>query len=313
LTNDKLKAKILITNKTEKKMKEDISSLVPSAPIWDRREFFVTSILAGTFAFAVEPIQAQTRIVTDANGLIAGEVKIPVADGEMPAYRAMPEAKNKNFPVVLVVHEIFGVHEWIQDVCRRFAKLGYMAIAPSLYARQGDVTQMKDVQEIISKVVSKAPDAQVMTDLDATVAYAKKNNGNTKKLSITGFCWGGRIVWLYAAHNKNLDAGAAWYGGVVASASRPKNPLQPTMPLDVAKNLKVPVLGLYGGLDKGIPLDSVYRMQDELKKGKSKSEIFVFPNADHGFLADYRPQYNKESAEDAWKKMLEWFKKNGAA
>jgi len=313
LTNDKLKAKILITNKTEKKMKEDISSLVPSAPIWDRREFFVTSILAGTFAFAVEPIQAQTRIVTDANGLIAGEVKIPVADGEMPAYRAMPEAKNKNFPVVLVVHEIFGVHEWIQDVCRRFAKLGYMAIAPSLYARQGDVTQMKDVQEIISKVVSKAPDAQVMTDLDATVAYARKNNGNTKKLSITGFCWGGRIVWLYAAHNKNLDAGAAWYGGVAASASRPKNPLQPTMPLDVAKNLKVPVLGLYGGLDKGIPLDSVHQMQDELKKGKSKSEIVVFPNADHGFLADYRPQYNKESAEDAWKKMLEWFKKNGAA
>jgi carboxymethylenebutenolidase len=294
-------------------MKEDISSLVPSAPIWDRREFFVTSILAGTFAFAVEPIQAQTRIVTDANGLIAGEVKIPVADGEMPAYRAMPEAKNKNFPVVLVVHEIFGVHEWIQDVCRRFAKLGYMAIAPSLYARQGDVTQMKDVQEIISKVVSKAPDAQVMTDLDATVAYARKNNGNTKKLSITGFCWGGRIVWLYAAHNKNLDAGAAWYGGVVASASRPKNPLQPTMPLDVAKNLKIPVLGLYGGLDKGIPLDSVHQMQDELKKGKSKSEIVVFPNADHGFLADYRPQYNKESAEDAWKKMLEWFKKNGAA
>jgi len=313
LTNDKLKAKILITNKTEKKMKEDISSLVPSAPIWDRREFFVTSILAGTFAFAVEPIQAQTRIVTDANGLIAGEVKIPVADGEMPAYRAMPEAKNKNFPVVLVVHEIFGVHEWIQDVCRRFAKLGYMAIAPSLYARQGDVTEMKDVQEIISKVVSKTPDAQVMTDLDATVAYAKKNNGNTKKLSITGFCWGGRIVWLYAAHNKNLDAGAAWYGGVAASASRPKNPLQPTMPLDVAKDLKVPVLGLYGGLDKGIPLDSVHQMQDELKKGKSKSEIVVFPNADHGFLADYRPQYNKESAEDAWKKMLEWFKKNGAA
>jgi len=294
-------------------MKEDISSLVPSAPIWDRREFFVTSILAGTFAFAVEPIQAQTRIVTDANGLIAGEVKIPVADGEMPAYRAMPEAKNKNFPVVLVVHEIFGVHEWIQDVCRRFAKLGYMAIAPSLYARQGDVTQMRDVQEIISKVVSKAPDAQVMTDLDATVAYARKNNGNTKKLSITGFCWGGRIVWLYAAHNKNLDAGAAWYGGVVASASRPKNPLQPTMPLDVAKDLKVPVLGLYGGLDKGIPLDSVHRMQDELKKGKSKSEIVVFPNADHGFLADYRKGYNKESAEDAWKKMLEWFKKNGAA
>ncbi len=294
-------------------MKEDIGGLNASAPLFGRREFFVTSILAGTFAFAVEPIQAQTQIKTDANGLISGEVKIPVADGEIPAYRAMPDTKNKKFPVVLVVHEIFGVHEWIQDVCRRFAKLGYMAIAPSLYTRQGDVSQIKEKRDIVGKVVSKVPDAQVMSDLDATVNYAKKNSGDTKKLSITGFCWGGRIVWLYAAHNKNLDAGAAWYGGVVASASRPKNPLQPTMPLDVAKDLRVPVLGLYGGLDTGIPQDTVQQMQDQLKKGKSKSEIVVYPNADHGFLADYRPQYNKESAEDAWKKMLEWFKKNGAA
>jgi carboxymethylenebutenolidase len=294
-------------------MKEDITGLNDPKPFFDRREFFVTSILAGTFAAAIQPIQAQTQIKTDANGLIAGEVKIPVADGEIPAYRAMPDQKNKEFPVVLVVHEIFGVHEWIQDVCRRLAKLGYMAIAPSLYARQGDVTQMKEIRDIISKVVAKTPDAQVMTDLDATVAFAKKNNGNTKKLSITGFCWGGRIVWLYAAHNKNVDAGAAWYGGVVASEDRPKNPLQPTMPLDVAKDLRVPVLGLYGALDKGIPLNTVQQMQEELKKGKPKSEIVVFPNADHGFLADYRPSYNKESAEDAWKKMLEWFRKNGAA
>jgi len=293
-------------------MKEDISSLVPSAFNLDRRDFFVTSILAGAFALAVQPIAAQTQIKTDANGLIAGEVKIPVAGGEIPAYRAMPDMKNKKFPVVLVVHEIFGVHEWIQDVARRFAKLGYMAIAPSLYARQGDVTQMKDIQEIIGKVVSKTPDAQVMTDLDSTVAYAKKNNGNTKKLSVTGFCWGGRITWLYAAHNKNVDAGAAWYGGLVASASRPKNPLQPTMPLDVAKDLRVPVLGLYGGLDTGIPLDSVQQMQEELKKGKSKSEIIVYPNAKHGFHADYRDSYNKESSDEAWKKLQEWFKKNGA-
>jgi carboxymethylenebutenolidase len=293
-------------------MKEDISSLVPSALNLDRRDFFVTSILAGAFALAVQPIAAQTQIKTDANGLIAGEVKIPVGDGETPAYRAMPDVKNKKFPVVLVVHEIFGVHEWIQDVVRRFAKLGYMAIAPSLYARQGDVTQMKNIQEIIGKVVSKTPDAQVMTDLDSTVAYAKKNNGNTKKLSVTGFCWGGRITWLYAAHNKNVDAGAAWYGGLVASASRPKNPLQPTMPLDVAKDLRVPVLGLYGGLDTGIPLDSVQQMQEELKKGKSKSEIIVYPNAKHGFHADYRDSYNKESSDEAWKKLQEWFKKNGA-
>jgi carboxymethylenebutenolidase len=293
-------------------MKEDISSLVPSALNLDRRDFFVTSILAGAFALAVQPIAAQTQIKTDANGLIAGEVKIPVGDGEIPAYRAMPDVKNKKFPIVLVVHEIFGVHEWIQDVVRRFAKLGYMAIAPSLYTRQGDVTQMKDIQEIIGKVVSKTPDAQVMTDLDSTVAYAKKNNGNTKKLSVTGFCWGGRITWLYAAHNKNVDAGAAWYGGLVASASRPKNPLQPTMPLDVAKDLRVPVLGLYGGLDTGIPLDSVQQMQEELKKGKSKSEIIVYPNAKHGFHADYRDSYNKESSDEAWKKLQEWFKKNGA-
>ncbi len=293
-------------------MKEDNRQTVPSALNLDRRDFFVTSILAGVFALAVQPISAQTKITTDAKGLIAGEVKIPVTGGDIPAYRAMPDAKNKKFPVVLVVHEIFGVHEWIQDVCRRFAKLGYLAIAPSLYARQGDVTQMKDVQEIIGKVVAKVPDAQVMSDLDATVAYAKKNSGETKKLSITGFCWGGRIVWLYAAHNKKVDAGAAWYGGLVAPASRPKNPLQPTMPVDIAKDLKVPVIGFYGGLDTGIPLDSIEQMRAELKKGKSKSEINVYPDAKHGFHADYRDSYNKEASEDAWKKLQEWFRKNGA-
>jgi carboxymethylenebutenolidase len=292
-------------------MREDIISLIPDAPQVGRREFFVTSILAGVFASAVSPIQAQTRIVTDANNLIAGEVKIPVADGTIPAYRAMPAKKGK-FPVVLVVQEIFGVHEWIQDVCRRFAKLGYLAIAPSLYARQGDVTKMTDFREIITKVVAKVPDSQVMSDLDAAVAYARKNNGNTNKLSITGFCWGGRIVWLYAAHNPKVDAGAAWYGRLVETAASPKNPLQPTMPIDVAKDLKVPVIGLYGGLDTGIPLDTVQRMQDELKKGKSKSEIVVYPNAKHGFHADYRPDYNPQSSADAWAKLLDWFNKNGA-
>jgi carboxymethylenebutenolidase len=293
-------------------MKQDISSLLPETPALDRREFFVTSILAGVFALAVQPITAQTRITTDAKNLIAGEVKIPVADGEIPAYRAMPDVKNKIFPVVLVVHEIFGVHEWIQDVCRRFAKLGFIAIAPSLYARQGDVSQLKDFRDIISKVVSKVPDAQVMSDLDATVEYAKKNRGNAKKLSITGFCWGGRIVWLYAAHNAKLDAGAAWYGPLAASERSPKNPLQPSFPVDVVKDLRVPVIGFYGGLDTGIPQDTVQRMQEELKKGKSKSEILVFPNANHGFLADYRESYNREASEDAWKKMLDWFKKNDA-
>ncbi len=293
-------------------MKEDISGLIPSAPTFGRREFFAASIITG-FALAVQPIQAQTKLTTDSNGLIAGEIKIPTKDVEIPAYRAMPDKKGKKFPVVLVIQEIFGVHEWIQDVCRRFAKLGFMAIAPSMYARQGDVSQMTDFREIISQVVSKVPDSQVMSDLDATVEYAKKSgSGDTKKLSVTGFCWGGRITWLYAAHNPNVKAGGAWYGRLVDAPNSPKNPLQPTVALDYAATLKVPVLGLYGGLDAGIPLDTVQRMQDALKTGKSKSEIIVYPNADHGFLADYRPSYNKEAAESAWKELLAWFKKNKA-
>ncbi len=293
-------------------MKEENNKPISSAISLDRREFLVTSILAGAFAAAVLPIQAQTRIITDANNLIVGEVKIPVTGGEIPAYRAMPDTKNKIFPVVLVIHEIFGVHEWIQDVCRRFAKLGYMAIAPALYARQGEVSTIQTSGELNRQIFSKIPDTQSMSDLDATVAWAKKNSGNTKKLSITGFCWGGRITWLYAAHNKNVDAGAAWYGRVVPTANSPKNEAQPTTPIDYAKDLKVPVIGFYGGLDTGIPLDGVKKMQDELKKGKSKSEIIISPNAKHGFHADYRDSYNKEASEDAWKKLQEWFKKNGA-
>ncbi len=276
---------------------------------FSRREFFVTTLTAG-FALAVQPIQAQTKITTDSIGLVAGAIKIPVKDGEIPAYRAMPD-KGKNFPVVIVVQEIFGVHEWIQDVCRRFAKLGYMAIAPELYARQGDVSKVKDFKDIMP-IVAKVPDSQVMSDIDATLDYAKASKfGNTKKSAITGFCWGGRIVWLYAQHNPKIKAGGAWYGRLVAAPNAVKNDLQPTMPVEFAKDLKVPILGLYGGLDKGIPLDGVQRMQDELKKGKSKSEIIVYPNADHGFLADYRPSYNKESGEEAWKKLIEWFQKNG--
>lgn len=295
-------------------MKEDIVNSIADAPILDRREFFVTSIFAaGTFAAAVQPIQAQTKITTDANGLIVGEVKIPVADGQIPAYRATPDRKGKKFPIVMVVHEIFGVHEWIQDICRRFAKEGYMAVAPALYARQGEVKDLKGARELNRQIYSKIPDTQSMSDLDATAAWAAKNGGNGKKLSITGFCWGGRIVWLYAAHSPNLDAGAAWYGRVVPTPNSPVNTAQPTTPIDHVKELKAPVIGFYGGLDTGIPLDGVQRMQDELKKGKSGSEIVVYPNAKHGFHADYRDSYNKEASEDAWKKLLAWFKKNGAA
>lgn len=295
-------------------MRHDIINSIPTAPILDRREFLVTSIFAaGTYGLAVLPISAQTQIKTDDAGLIAGEVKIPVADGEIPAYRAMPDTKGKKFPIVMVVHEIFGVHEWTQDVCRRFAKLGYMAIAPALYARQGEIKDLKDPREINRQIYNKIPDTESMTDLDSTAAWAAKNSGNIKKLSITGFCWGGRIVWLYAAHNPKVKAGGAWYGRVVPTPNSPVNALQPTTPLDHVKELTVPVIGLYGGLDKGITLDGVQRMQDELKKGKSGSEIIVFPNADHGFHADYRPSYNRQASDEAWARLLAWFKKYGAS
>ena len=294
-------------------MKEEKDEATASANFLDRREFLVTSIAAaGVFAAAVMPVQAQTRIITDSKGLTAGEVKIPVKDGAIPAYRAMPDTKNKKFPTVLVIHEIFGVHEWVQDVCRRFAKMGYLAIAPALYAREGEVSTIATSGELNRQIFSKIPDTQSMSDLDSTVAWAKSNGGNTDKLSITGFCWGGRIVWLYAAHNKNVDAGAAWYGRLAPTPNSPVNEAQPTTPIDYAKDLKVPVIGFYGGLDKGIPVESVEKMRVELKKGKSKSEINVYPNAEHGFFADYRPSYNKEAGDDAWKKLQEWFKKNGA-
>ncbi|MBV9216998.1 MAG: dienelactone hydrolase family protein [Acidobacteria bacterium] len=294
-------------------MKFDIVNSIPEAPTLGRREFFVTSIVGtGLYAAAVSPIAAQTAITTDAKGLTVGEVQIPVSDGQIPAYRAMPE-KGKKFPVVLVIHEIFGVHEWIQDVCRRFAKEGYMAIAPALYARQGDVHHIPDPRTLNTQIFSKIPDTQSMSDLDATVEWASKNHGNTKRLSITGFCWGGRIVWLYAAHNQKVKAGAAWYGRLMVTPNSPKNEVQPTTPLDHVKEIKTPVIGFYGGLDKGITVDSVTRMQQALKDQKSKSEIILYPNADHGFFADYRPSYNAAAAKDAWPKLLAWFKKYGAA
>lgn len=291
-------------------MQEEILSLLGEKAEVDRRKFIVTSLTAG-FAFAVQPIQAQSVITTDTSGLIAGEVKIPVKDGEIPAYRAMPD-KGKNFPTVLVVQEIFGVHEHIRDICRRFAKLGHLAIAPELYARQGDVSKLP-MNEILSKVVSKVPDEQVMSDLDAAVAWAAKNKGNTSKLGITGFCWGGRIVWLYAAHNPKLKAGVAWYGRLIPPPPERASPLQPKAPLELVGQLKAPVLGLYGGKDTGIPVADVEKMRAALKAAGSKSEIILYPDAQHGFHADYRPSYNKEAAQDGWKRLQEWFKKYGAA
>ena len=292
-------------------MYDDISALSVN-PDFTRRQFVVTTLAAG-FALAVQPVVAQTTITTDTQGVTAGEVKIPVGDGQIPAYRAMP-ARGKNFPVALVVQEIFGVHEHIKDVCRRFAKLGYMAIAPELYARQGDVSQMTNFRDIISKVVSKVPDAQVMSDLDATARYAQQSGfGNTKKMGITGFCWGGRIVWLYAAHNSQLKAGVAWYGRLVPNEQSPRNSLQPAHPIDVAPTLKAPVLGLYGAKDEGIPLDTIEQMRSALSKSKSRSEIIVYPDAPHGFYADYRPSYRPQQAQDGWQRLRAWFKKHGAA
>jgi carboxymethylenebutenolidase len=272
-----------------------------------RRAFTVTSLAAG-FALAVRPVSAQT-ITTDTNGLEAGEVSIRVADGQIPAYRAVPSSGGP-FPTVLVVQEIFGVHEHIKDICRRFAKLGYMAVAPELYARQGDVSKLENIKEIFARVVSKVPDAQVLSDLDATVAWAKSTGkADTARLGITGFCWGGRIVWLYSAHNPDLKAGVAWYGRLVGEATE----LQPKYPIDLVTELKAPVLGLYGAADTGIPVESVERMQAALKAAGKPSEIILYPDTPHAFYADYRPSYRKEAAESGWKRLREWFHKYGVA
>jgi carboxymethylenebutenolidase len=285
----------------------DESLASPPSIDLSRRGFVVTSLAAG-FALAAQPVSAQT-ISTDTTGLEAGEVKIPAPDGQIPAYRSMPDHGGP-FPLVLVVQEIFGVHEHIKDITRRLAKLGYLAIAPELYARQGDVSKIENFQEIFSKVVSKVPDAQVMSDLDATVAYAKDSGkADVTKLAITGYCWGGRIVWLYAAHNPNLKAGAAWYGRIVGDADE----LHPKHPIDVVAAIKAPILGLYGEADTGIPVASVERMKTALKDAGKTAEIILYPQTPHAFFADYRPSYRKEQAEDAWKRMLEWFKKYGVA
>ena len=270
-----------------------------------RREFMVTTLAAG-FALAVQPVSAET-ITTDRENLLAGEVKIPVHGGALPAYRAMPAAGGQS-AVVLVVHEIFGVHEHIKDICRRLAKLGYLAIAPELYARHGDVSKLANIQEIVSNVVSKVPDAEVMMDLDATVTWAQSSGaGNSDKLGITGFCWGGRIVWLYAAHNPRLKAGVAWYGRLVG----PRDDLHPKNPIDVAAALHAPVLGLYGGADAGIPLETIEQMRQALKSTQQPSEIVVYPDAPHGFLADYRDSYRQEAATDGWRRLVAWFKTHG--
>ncbi len=286
----------------------ELDSLLPTRA-FSRRDFVRTSVGSG-FAAAVLPVSAQT-LKTDSQGLDVGEVMIPVGSDSIPAYRAAPAGK-KGAPVVLVVSEIFGVHEHIADVARRFAKAGYFAVAPELFARQGDPASFGEIAKLIAEVVSKAPDAQVMADLDATVAWARGQGTNTAKLGITGFCWGGRITWLYAAHNPALKAGVAWYGRLVGQS----NPLQPKNPLDLVADLKAPVLGLYGGQDGGIPMSTVAQMQNALATGSAAakaSTFHVYADAPHAFHADYRPSYRKAAAEDGWARCRAWFAQHGVA
>jgi carboxymethylenebutenolidase len=273
----------------------------------DRRDFLKVALGTG-FAAATLPVAAQSVMKTDTAGLLAGTVNLTVNGQTVPVYRAQPEGK-KNLPVILVVSEIFGVHEHIADVARRFAKQGYLALAPELFVRQGDPSRIADIATLMKDIISKTPDAQVMGDLDACVAWAANNGGNVDKLGITGFCWGGRITWMYAAHNPKVKAGVAWYGRLQgdATANSPKHPV------DIAPTLGVPVLGLYGAKDTGIPLDTVEKMKAALAKGPSKSEFVVYPDAGHAFHADYRPSYNEKDAKDGWTRALAWFKQHGVA
>ena len=295
-------------------LKEEFATLVPATgPLTEdgTRRSFVQRVVGTGFAAAVMPVMAQTVVKTDSTGLVAGEVSIPVGNFKMPAYRAAPAGK-ANAPVVLVVSEIFGVHEYIADVARRFAKAGYFAIAPELFVRQGDPSEYGEIGRLIAEVISQVPDAQVMADLDASLAWARGQGADAGKAAVTGFCWGGRITWLYAAHNPGIKAGVAWYGRLVGQP----NALQPTHPVDVAGRLNGAVLGLYGGQDTGIPLDTVDRMKAALAAGSAaakKSDFVIYPDAPHAFHADYRPSFRKEAAEDGWKRCVAWFKAHGAA
>ncbi|WER45029.1 dienelactone hydrolase family protein [Cupriavidus sp. WKF15] len=290
-------------------LKPEVESLVPGQAF--NRRGFVKTALGSAFAAAALPAMAQA-IKTDFAGLTAGEVTIPSGGFSMPAYRAQPEGKTK-LPVVLVVSEIFGVHEHIADVCRRFAKLGYLAIAPELFARQGDPQSFGTIQELQANLISRVPDAQVMGDLDAATAWAGANGGDLSRLAITGFCWGGRITWLYATHNEKLKAAVAWYGQLTGQPT----PLKPKNPLDLVAALDAPVLGLYGGKDTGITQDQVETMRAALAVSPDPdaraSKIIVYPESGHAFNADYRPSYREADAKDGWAKCLDWLRRHGVA
>lgn len=268
-----------------------------------RRQFLASGAVVAGYAIAARPVLAEA-IQTGADGLVTGTAEIPAAGGAMPAYFAAPEGVAAP-PAVLVVHEIFGVHEYIRDICRRLAHEGYFAVAPDLYQRQGDVSKKREVSAIIDEVVSRVPDEQVMGDLDATVAWlAAEGRADTTRTFITGFCWGGRIVWLYCAHAPTVRAGAAWYGRL-EGAERPETPKHP---VDLAERDLAPVLGLYGTEDSGISLESVERMRSRLNAAEKDSEIILFPGAPHGFHADYRGSYRALAASEGWRRMLQWFR-----
>ncbi len=297
-------------------LKSEFDSLLPgrlghTTEAGATRRTALKAALGVGYAATAMPIMAQSAIKTSSDGLTAGEVTIDVGGFKMAAYRAMPAGKT-NLPIVLVIQEIFGVHEYIADTARRFAKMGYLAVAPELFLRQGDPTQYGEMAKLMAEVVSKVPDAQVMADLDATAKWAAANGGDANKLAVTGFCWGGRQTWLYSAHNKGVKAGVAWYGRLVGTASD----LTPKHPVDIATGLNGPVLGLYGGKDSGIPLDTVDKMKAALAGGNAAakaSQFVVYPDAPHAFHADYRPGFQKDPAEDGWKRALAWFKANGVA
>ncbi|MYN07292.1 dienelactone hydrolase family protein [Pseudoduganella aquatica] len=273
-----------------------------------RRDFLKVALGTG-FAAAALPVVAQNVVKTDTEGLTAGTVTVTVNGTAVPVYRAQPAGKT-GLPVILVISEIFGVHEHIADVARRFAKLGYLALAPDLFVRQGDATKAPSQAELMKNIVGKTPDTEVLADLDAVVAWAKANGGNTDKLGITGFCWGGRQTWLYTAHNPNVKAGVAWYGRVVGD----KTPINPAQPIDVADKIKAPVLGLYGAKDTGIPVESLDKLKAALAAaGNTKSTFVVYPNSGHAFHADYRPSYNEADAKDGFARAVAWFKANGVA
>ena len=290
----------------------DLDSLVPPAPV-GRRGFIAGSLAAG-FAASVAPtgdLLAQV-ITTSADGLKTGDVRIPVADGQLlPAYFAAP-ATREGAPVILVVQEIFGVHEHIRDICRRFAREGWFAVAPELFFRAGDPSKAESAAQVMQTIVPKVSDAVVMTDLDASLAFARANGADRNRVGITGFCWGGRITWLYAAHNPAVRAGVAWYGRLTGDATA----TTPQHPYDVAGRLNGPVLGLYGGADAGIPVATVDEMKKRLAAGSASarvSDFVVYPEAPHAFHADYRPSYRKETAADGWKRALDWFRRHGLA